>query len=94
MGSTLGPNSGPRARVILAHPNSFPFLGYLPYKYSLQYVESIHTLDLCIRFFRTFSHSLYLTKVLHCYTAKDKSVTLLENLDKKVILDDKVGFRL
>jgi hypothetical protein len=24
MGSTLGPNSGPRAGVILAHPNSFP----------------------------------------------------------------------
>jgi hypothetical protein len=26
MGSTLGPNSGPRAGVILTHPNSFPFL--------------------------------------------------------------------
>jgi hypothetical protein len=25
MGSTLGPNSGPRAGVILTHPNSFPF---------------------------------------------------------------------
>jgi hypothetical protein len=24
MGSTLGPNSGPRAGVILTHPNSFP----------------------------------------------------------------------
>jgi hypothetical protein len=28
MGSTLGPNSGPRAGVILAHPNSFPFPPY------------------------------------------------------------------
>jgi hypothetical protein len=25
MGSTLGPNSGSRAGVILTHPNSFPF---------------------------------------------------------------------
>jgi hypothetical protein len=28
MGSTLGPNSGPRAGVILNHPNSFPFLSF------------------------------------------------------------------
>jgi hypothetical protein len=25
MGSTLGPNRGPRAKVILTHPNFFPF---------------------------------------------------------------------
>jgi hypothetical protein len=29
MGSTLGPNSGPRAGVILTHPNSFPILEVL-----------------------------------------------------------------
>jgi hypothetical protein len=31
MGSTLGPNSGPRAGVILTHPNSFPFYYFNTY---------------------------------------------------------------
>jgi hypothetical protein len=38
MGSTLGPNHGPRTRVLLTHPNSFPF----PLSWSSQNQSELH----------------------------------------------------
>jgi hypothetical protein len=41
MGSTLGPNRGPRARVLLTHLNSFPFLPLDGFQLNSHLFESI-----------------------------------------------------